>query len=165
MARALGHYEGVLKDAIHLFKYGRMVNLGEVMGEMLAGLIERSVNVFDYSLIIPVPLHVSRLRERGFNQAAVLARTAARRLSLALDPAALKRVRNTAPQVEMDKDDRRANVRGAFALGGSSVPGKGIIVIDDVYTTGSTIKECCRVLERGKAKQVAVFTVARAIQM
>jgi len=163
VARALGQYERVLMDVIHRFKYGGKMSLGERLGEFMADCSYPSLAIADYSLIMPVPLHPRRLRQRGFNQAMILAREIARRFSLGLDFLSLRRVVFTEPQVGLGKDMREQNIRGAFHVADAGrIKGENIILVDDVYTTGSTVKECARILMKSKAEKVAVLTLARA---
>ena len=115
-------------------------------------------------LIVPVPLHPKRLRWRGFNQSLLLARQVHRLYELPLDPFVLYRDRETAPQTELTEDERRKNVRGAFAIHpGKSLKEKCVLLVDDVYTSGATVNECSRALVRGGAKAVYVLTLARTV--
>jgi ComF family protein len=164
LARAVACYESVLLDAIHVFKYKGKIATGAVLGKMMADHVYPGFNIADYSLIVPVPLHLKRLRERGFNQAVILAGEISRRFSIPLDFQTLKRQVFTDPQVSLGKDQRRANVRDAFIMrDGKKIEGQKVILVDDVYTTGSTVKECAAVLMKHKAAEVAVLTLARAI--
>lgn len=163
VARALGQYDKVLMDVIHRFKYGGKTSLGERLGEFMAECSYPSLMIADYSLVMPVPLHPRRLRQRGFNQALILARGISRRFSLHLDFLSLKRIVFTEPQVGLGKERREHNIRGAFQVADAGrIKGEKIILVDDVYTTGSTVKECARTLMQNKAEQVAVLTLARA---
>jgi ComF family protein len=104
------------------------------------------------------------LRERGFNQAVILAREISNRFSIPLDFLTLRRHVFTEPQVNLGKDRRTANVRGAFVVkDGKKIQGQKIILVDDVYTTGSTVKECAGALMKHGAAEVAVLTLARAV--
>ncbi len=121
-------------------------------------------NIGDYSLLMPIPLHPKRLRERGFNQSVILAREISKRFNLSLDFMTLRRHVYTEPQISLGKRAREANVRGAFSVTDpAKIDGQEIILVDDVYTSGSTAKECARVLLKNKAGRVAVLTLARAI--
>ncbi len=163
-ARAVGQYETVLLEAIHRFKYQGRTCIGEVLGTCMAAFDYSPFRIRDYTLIIPVPLHVKRLRERGFNQSVILAREIARRHSLPLDFKVLKRTVFTEHQARLGKDARGPNVRGAFEVVESGrIKGEKVLLVDDVYTTGSTVRECARVLRRNGAKDVAVLTLARAV--
>jgi ComF family protein len=111
--------------------------------------------------LVPVPLHGSRLRERGYDQALELAKVVARRTRIPLHAGALKRVRSTARQSELDLPARQHNLRGAFALAERALPAH-IALIDDVMTTGATVRECAQTLLRGGVARVDVWVVARA---
>jgi ComF family protein len=115
-------------------------------------------------LIIPVPLHPKRLRWRGFNQSLLLARQVSRMYEVPVDPFLLYRSRETPPQTQLTEEERRKNVRGAFAMDAAKpLKGKSVLLVDDVYTSGATVNECSRVLVRGGAKTVHVLTLARTI--
>jgi ComF family protein len=164
IARAVARYEAVLLDVIHIFKYKGKITTGEVLGKIMADHAYPDFSIADYSLIIPVPLHPKRLRERGFNQAVILAREISNRFSIPLDFLTLRRHVFTEPQVNLGKDRRTANVRGAFVVkDGKKIQGQKIILVDDVYTTGSTVKECAGALMKHGAQEVAVLTLARAV--
>jgi len=163
MARALGKYEGALLDTIHLFKYHGKISAGEALGRMMAKTSYDFLVIGDYSLIIPVPLHPKRLRERGFNQSLILARQISKIFSIPLDFITLRRKIRTEAQVNLSRQKRVANVRGAFEVTArNGIEGKKILLIDDVYTTGSTVKECSEILMKNGAEEVAVLTLARA---
>jgi len=164
IARAVACYEAVLLDAIHVFKYKGKITTGEILGKLMADHVYPGFSIADYSLIVPVPLHPKRLRERGFNQAVILAREISKRFSIPLDYLTLRRHVFTEPQVSLGKEQRKANIRGAFAVkNGKKVEGRRIILVDDVYTTGSTVKECAGALMKHGAAEVAVLTLARAV--
>ncbi len=121
-------------------------------------------NIGDYSLLMPIPLHPKRLRERGFNQSVILAKEISKRFNISLDFMTLRRHVYTEPQISLGKREREVNVRGAFSVTDpAKIKGQEIILVDDVYTSGSTAKECARVLMKNKAGRVAVLTLARAI--
>ncbi len=163
-ARSVGAYQGVLQEVIHRYKYGRNVAIGETLGEIMADYPYPFFDIRDYSVVMPVPLHVKRLRERGFNQSLVLAKEIAGRHKLKLDYLSLERVVPTPPQIHLGRQDRERNVRGAFEVTKPSrVRGEKIIVVDDVYTTGSTAGECARALMRSGAAGVAILTLSRAL--
>jgi ComF family protein len=164
-ARSLGVYKSVLLDAIHAFKYGGNLALGESLGRLMADRDYPSFRIDDYSLIVPVPLHPRRLRQRGFNQSVILARQIARRHGIAMEFRALKRIVDTESQAGLKKEDRRSNIRKAFGMSGPDrVSGKHVLLVDDVYTTGSTLGECARTLLKAGAESVGALTLARAIQ-
>ncbi len=161
--RSLGIYETSLLKAIQRFKYQGSLHTGESLGSLMAAFSYPAFDVTEYDVLMPVPLHLRRLRERGFNQSLILARAMAHKFSGALDFMALRRTIGTAPQTGLKKEDRAANVRGAFEIGDRHrIKGKKVLLIDDVYTTGSTARECARILLRGGARSVGVLTLARA---
>ena len=164
-ARAVGRYETTMLEAIHRFKYRGNTSVGKNLGKLMADFACQALDINDYSLIMPAPLHPKRLRERGFNQSVILARAISERFSIVLDFTTLRRRINTKPQVSLGKKERELNVRGVFEVSDEGkIRGEKIIIVDDVYTTGSTVKECARVLAAGKAAKVAVLTIARAVQ-
>ena len=122
------------------------------------GLIQQTLD--KPGALIPVPLHRSRLRQRGFNQATELAAPLARRFKLPLLPHSLKRIRATVAQSELNARLRTSNVRNAFAVTGTELPSH-VALVDDVITTGSTIYECARILQRAGVKRVDVWALAR----
>jgi ComF family protein len=158
--RSVGYFEGVLREAIHRLKYGGRTVLAEPLGDLMATYwMEHSVPV---DLVVPVPLHAARLRERGYNQAALLAREVARRVGLVVDERVLIRWRATAPQVELDAGQRKENVRAAFRCASDKVAHKRILLIDDVCTTGATLEACAVALYERGAHTVQALTLARA---
>ena len=164
-ARSLGVHESVLLDAIHAFKYGGNLTLGERLGRLMAQHDYPAFRIQDYSLILPVPLHPRKLRQRGFNQSVVLAREISRRHGVAMDFRTLRRVVDTASQTGLKKEERRSNIRKAFSITGPErIRGQNILLVDDVYTTGSTLGECARTLLKAGAEAVGALTLARAIQ-
>lgn len=163
VARAVGLYEETLLQAIHLFKYRGRIGIGKVLGNLMADFAGGIWDMKVFSAIMPVPLHRKRLRERGFNQAVVLARKIAKRFDLPLDFVTLRREVLTKPQVGLGHEERSVNVRGAFTVRKPErTTGKRILLVDDVYTTGSTLAECAGTLLDAGADSVAVLTLARA---
>ena len=161
-ARSAFAYDSAVRDAIHSFKYGERLILAKPFGRMLSdGAASVSIRP---DIIVPVPLHRKRLQMRGFNQSLLLARSVAGRLSIKLDYVSLRRVRATAPQIELKHDERQKNVAGAFEVcRPQTFKGKNVLLIDDVFTTGATVRECAKVLKKAGAA-VCVLTLARAIQ-
>ena len=118
----------------------------------------------EYDLIVPVPLHLHRLRWRGFNQAQFLAHALARDVGVPVDALSLRRVRATHPQVQLNEGERRRNVRHAFRVTRPRrVRGQRVLLFDDVYTTGATVEECSRALLQAGAAGVDVLVLARAV--
>ena len=155
-------YEGTLMSAIHQFKYGGKSHLAKSLGPFLASFVGEQLNGMDGLLVMPVPLHPKRLRERGFNQSLLLARHVASQLDVDLDFLSLRRIRYTQPQTGLKKDQRRKNVRKAFGLiDPKMVKGRTIILVDDVTTTGNTLNECARILKRAGAEHVYCAVLSR----
>ena len=164
-AVAYGEYSGELRELLHLLKYEGMQPAAGFLSGLLAQAIARLALTGTY-LIVPVPLHRERLRQRGFNQAELLARAAQRRLgaNCRVDAGMLRRARATDSQTGLTRHQRRANVRGAFRVMKNAAAEQTIVVVDDVFTTGITASECARVLMRAGANQVFVATVARVLK-
>ncbi len=164
VARSVGRYEETLMTAIHRFKYQGRTGIGEVLGGIMADFAGGIWDMKAFERIVPVPLHRKRLRKRRFNQAVILARILSKRFDIPLDFISLAREVFTPPQVGLGREARSANVHGAFAVRHPErIAGRRILLMDDVYTTGSTLEECTRVLIRAKAETVAVLTLARAV--
>lgn len=164
LARSVALYEGTILKAIHLFKYRGKIGIGRVLGTIMADFAGSLWDMKAFSLILPVPLHRSRLRQRGFNQAVVLARSVAKRFCLPLDFMTLRRPGLTSPQVGLGREERKTNVRGAFRVHKpEKIAGRRILLVDDVYTTGSTLSECADLLMSAGAETVAALTLARAV--
>ena len=163
-ARAAVLFDGVARDLIHRFKYDRKVHLARPLSLLTQEPLTSFASSLGVDLLIPVPLHRRRLRERGFNQAVLLGRPLSKTWGIPLVVDNLKRIRWTEPQVTLSASEREANVRGAFALADpAAVHGRKVILLDDVFTTGSTVAECSRVLRQAGAEGVYVITVARAV--
>lgn len=153
-------YDEPLDRLIKRFKFNAGLSDGRLLTRLfIDALVERDEP--PPALILPVPLHRSRLRERGFNQSRELARPIAEALGVALADELCRRIRPTAVQSHLPAKERRANVRGAFALGGE-LPAKHIAVVDDVLTTGHTAAEITRLLRDAGAERVEIWTLARA---
>ena len=161
-ARSVFQYHGSVRDLIHRIKY-------KDDGYALRALssLAREHVLLDYvkpDMVIPVPLHLKRLRQRGFNQSLRLARTIFPYIPLGMD--ILTRTLNTKPQTELSMKERLRNVRNAFETASPLPEGvETILLLDDVYTTGATVRACAKALERAGAKEVHVFTVARTIMV
>jgi ComF family protein len=163
-ARAAGIYRGLLREIIQRFKYEGKTFLARPLAQLVTHIAAGLADYQDLKLIIPVPLHPRRLRQRGFNQASLLARQLGSNLGLPVDYSLLKRSRWTEPQTGLSRKQRAKNVKGAFALiNQKKVGGKGVLLLDDVITTGETVNQCVRVLKAGGARKVVVLTVARTV--
>lgn len=170
-AAAYGGYDGGLRDLIHMLKYEGVRPAANVLGRMLSEVLAGLEPSFAEAslLVIPVPLHRSKMHQRGFNQAEAIARVA---LKLAhcgerytIVTGVLERVRATQSQIGLTRHQRRENLRGAFQVSHpEKVSGCDILLVDDVFTTGTTAGECARVLRRAGARRVWVATVARTLK-
>jgi ComF family protein len=157
-ARAAALYEGPVAQAITNFKFGRLMAYLPVMQHWLKRPLCREL-VEAADLLAPVPLHPKRLKHRGFNQALFLAQAFP---EAPLVQEAVIRTRHTVPQVGLNPKERKDNVKGAFAVPDPAlVQDKNVLLIDDLFTTGSTVRECARVLRQAGARRVEVLTVAR----
>jgi ComF family protein len=167
-AVAYGSYDGRLRELIHLLKYEQVRTCADVLGRMLAEAISGLMTGAEQVMVVPIPLHRRKLRQRGFNQAESIAGDALKRLGpqrFALQPRILQRRRETQSQIGLTRHQRRENMRGAFAvLKPKLVKGQEILIVDDVFTTGTIVSECARVLRRSGASKVYVATVARTLK-
>ena len=157
-------YNDAVRHAIHRFKYGSRPGYGEYLGALMA---EHAYDVLPRGLtadvVIPVPLHPDKVRERGFNQAEILAAQLCRRLGLTLETSALIRVGRTERQAMLSIADRRKNVENAFAVRRTdAVCGKTVLLVDDIHTTGSTINACASVLTEAGARSVFSYSLSNA---
>jgi ComF family protein len=170
-AAAYGSYDGGLRELIHLLKYEQVRPAARVLGRMLAEVAAGLALSFGEAevLLVPVPLHVGKVRRRGFNQSDLIAREALKFKPagdrLALAPAVMERCRETQSQIGLTRHQRRENMRGAFAVAQpEAIAGREILLVDDVFTTGTTVSECARVLRRAGASKIWVATVARTLK-
>ena len=170
-AVAYGVYQDELREMIHLLKYERVRSIAKPLGAMLAHAIAMlHADAVQDLLVIAVPLFTAKQRQRGYNQAVLLADAALARLSkiqpawiLRASHATLRRVRDTESQFALTPKGRRRNLQGAFAVQPNArIVGREVLLIDDIYTTGATAVECTRVLLRAGASKVWVATLARA---
>jgi ComF family protein len=167
-SQAVGLYSGVLQTAIHRLKYDGKLALAAPLGTLLAESLKAPSPLLPagerFDAIVPVPLHASRYRSRGFNQSERLARALAGPLGCPLSTDALARVRKTPTQTALGRTERQRNVQGVFeARNPAAVAGKSILLVDDVLTTMSTVNECARVLRNAGARRVAVLGLARGM--
>jgi len=160
--RSAAVYDGVMRNAIHLFKYEDKRKLGEYFGEMTAEALSAFGGVSGIDCLIPVPIF--RKKHRDFNQAEVLAGYIGKKFGLPVYSDVLFRVKDTKPQHELSRDERRQNVSGAFSLRNpEKLDSATVLLVDDILTTGATADECAAAILGGsKAVSVRVFTLARA---
>jgi ComF family protein len=153
-ARSAVFFNDTARELVHHLKYAERVSLAQPMGRML----ERTIKDHDFSaaVVVPVPLHRKRQRERGFNQAQLIAKA----LALPVDTSIVRRCKNTVTQTGLSRSERSKNLAGAFEVD-RDVKGQTILVIDDVLTTGATMNEIARALKKAGAQRVEVVTFAR----
>lgn len=162
--RSAFYYEAPVRALLLGLKFGGLLQVAPTAG-VLVEATGIQLHFTEPDLIVPVPLHINRLRKRGFNQAISLATHCFISWKEKIDPTVLQRIRDTVPQSSLSGKARRENLRHGFALPKpQQVHGKRVLLVDDVCTTGSTINECAKVLIRGQARSVEVFTVARSLQ-
>lgn len=164
--RAPFYFEGTLRNAIHKFKYQRAKHLAEPLTMVLVEYLSTNpteANIIqEAGIIVPVPLHESRFKERGYNQSELLAEGLGRAFHTPVANHTLRRTRPTKAQMSLPADERAANVRGAFACQDSGVSGQRVLVVDDVCTTGATLEACSIALARNGASAVWGLCIARA---
>lgn len=161
-ARGFGWYEKPLRDLIHLLKYDGFRPLAKPLGKHLAALAGALAEQ-PFDLVVPVPLHSNRQRQRGFNQSLLLATQVSKVLGVPVARKDCVRVRDTRPQTGLRASERRKNVAGAFDVPRpQSVKGRRVLLIDDVVTTGATVHACARALRQAGAAGVWVAALARA---
>jgi len=162
--RSCATYRGRLKDALLLFKYKKFRPVGRDLAIFMNETKKKDEALWDgVEMIVPVPLHARRARERGFNQSAVMARELGKLRGLPVETRVLRKIRNAPPQTSLERMGRLTNVRGAYrTVHPERFRGRTLMLIDDVYTTGSTLRECAAVLAAAGAKEVRAMTVAQA---
>ncbi len=161
-ARSAARYDGAAGEALRQLKYEKALWLAPDMAELLHNCLEAEYPDRTFDLLVPVPLHRIRRRERGYNQSAVLAHELGRRLGCPVRPGMLKRIRPTATQTNLTAKERLSNVAGAFQYGKSGrLVDRQVLLVDDVMTTGATVNACAKSLKKGGAASVHVITAAR----
>jgi len=160
--RSVFIFDGIVRQAIHELKYRNVRAVSACLAAfMTAYYLE---NGLDGDVLVPVPLHDKRLRERGYNQSQLLAAELSRSISVTVNPALVKRVRNTAPQARSaGVSERRANMQNTFICASGEAAGRDVVIIDDVCTSGATLESCASALRAAGASHVLGFTLAREI--
>ncbi len=162
LARSAARYRGPVRNAIHEFKYHAGLHMLSDLADLMVAAVRSHYARLPLDIVTCVPLHDAKLRERGFNQAELLAVRVGRRLHIPAWPGALIRVRKTGTQTDLTAARRRRNVAGAFGSGRASwIRGRSFLLVDDVMTTGATVNECAKTLKQAGAWRVYVVTVAR----
>ncbi len=161
-ARSFGYYSGELSALIHGLKFHGRRNLVELLAPLLAEIFSENWTRGDFNVVVPVPLHARRQRERGYNQSRLLAQALSLRIAIPCSDR-LRRIRHTVPQVGLTDIQRRENVRKAFECKDSGEnPGARVLLVDDVMTTGATVASAAQALLDAGALRVSVLTLARA---
>lgn len=161
VARAVGPYEGCFRITTKVLKFMGRKQLAPRMGHMMAKKVQQEEKYGKIELIVPVPISLGNLKERGFNQTELLGKQISKELRVKMDPGVIIRVKETQSQRELSKEEREKNLLCAFRVKDPyKVKGKNVLLVDDVYTTGSTSRECTRVLLDAGARQVGIITWA-----
>lgn len=162
---ALWEYDSQVQRVIHLLKYQGRRSLAQQIGQRLATLVSTDSEYREADLIVPVPLHHRKFRERGYNQSWLLGKAISEETGIRCEKRALKRIRYTRSQTELKAKERLGNVKGAFkVVKDKLIKDKVIIVIDDLVTTGSTINSCAQALVSSGARKVLALAAARPVQ-
>ena len=153
------HYESPINHVIQQYKFHESLFLAKWLAEFLIEQVKREYDQLP-SLIVPVPLHPKRLKQRGFNQALELSKIISKKLAINHAPKLCRRLKNTSPQAELPAQDRQKNLRGVFQTN-ENLDGEHIVLIDDVMTTGSTLNEIAKTLKKAGAVRVDAWVIAR----
>ena len=165
-ARSAVEARGAVLEAIHRYKYQRALWFEPFLADLLIRAAQPELTREACHVIVPVPLHPRKQRERDFNQAARLADCLGRATGIPVNKALLRRVQFTMTQTKLSRDDRAENMRGAFAVApGRRLQGERVVLLDDVFTTGATTSACAKVLRSAGAGEVSVWTVARGTRI
>ena len=161
--KALGTYDGTLRSLVHLIKYKQKFAAIAVVGHLLDCHTRWNDYVAAHDIIVPVPLHKRRLKERGFNQAVLWGNIVGKKFHIPVAVNAVLRTRWTAPQVSLRGRERTNNVRNAFSVNTPSLLNNAsVLLVDDVYTTGATMNECARMVKKAGASRIDGLVIARA---
>lgn len=151
-------YSAAMKKSMYAFKYNNRREYGGYYGRIIAERFYNTIKGWNCEALIPIPLHRSKYIKRGYNQAEVFARALSGEFGIPVDTRALIRSRNTRPQKELNDIQRKKNIENAFQTGTNSIKYKKVILVDDIYTTGTTINECADVLRRAGVEEVYFVT-------
>jgi ComF family protein len=163
-ARSAARFEGAVRELVHQLKYNQAFWVVPDLTDLLEAAFRAHFAEAGVELIVPVPLHRARHRDRGYNQSALLAGALSRRLRVPASPRLLRRVKDTGTQTHLTAAARLLNVRGAFHVASPRMAsGRSVLLVDDVMTTGATLDECARVLRKAGAARVLALSVARGV--
>ena len=152
-------YNDAMQEAVFRFKYQKRQEYADFFAESIAGYLGREIRGFGAEALIPVPLHKDRLKKRGYNQAELLSVRLGKILNIPVEASLIKRIRATAPQKTLKRGERRKNLKKAFKLSRNDVKLTKVIIVDDIYTTGSTVDEISDLLRQAGVEHVYVVTV------
>ena len=158
--RSVWLHSGPVPGAVYRFKYQNKRSYGQIFAAEMERCCGRQVRRWEIDEIMPVPLHPSRKRMRGYNQAEILASELSQRMGIPFKNNVLFRIRKTVPQNELDDEERRQNLRGAFGVSAEWIPCRNVLLIDDIYTTGSTVERCAKMLKKAGAQNVYFLTIS-----
>jgi competence protein ComFC len=160
---AIGVYSGLLKGLIYNFKYEGQKNYMEPFALVLSEKIRRDINLAEINFITCIPLHEDKLKQRGFNQSELIARNIGKQIKKPYLNI-FTRVKNTKPQFSLNHSERTENLEGAFLFTAKkNLQGESLLIVDDIYTTGATLHEACKVLTEQKVKSIYIAVLARAL--
>lgn len=162
--RSVARYSGTLKEIIHKFKYHQKKYLAKVLGNLMVDYLKDDfwIDIKNVDIIIPIPLHRKRERERGFNQSELLGKNIASYFKIEILSNVLFRTKETRPQFFLRERERKENIKNAFTLKNEEIiKNKNILLIDDIYTTGSTLREASKTIKKAKTKNIYCLTLAR----
>jgi len=164
-ARSITDYDSAAGEAIRLLKYHGKTVMAKRLADLMAKAMPSFLNIEDYDCIIPVPIYKKKRRQRGYNQMELIGRIFSSKTGLYMNIVSLIKIKDTQPQASLSLKERKTNVKDAYkVIDPDLIAGKRILLIDDVYTTGTTVNECAKtLLTQGKANYIDVFTIARRI--
>lgn len=155
-------YGGIIREKIIKYKFKDSAYLYKTFAEIIIKNKKMCGFIKNYDIIIPVPIHKKRYKERGYNQSELLASEIAKTLNISIEKHVLTKNVNNTPQSKLSKIERKNNANGVYKIiNAQKIKNKKIIIIDDIYTTGSTANECSKVLKQAGASEIAVFTIAK----
>lgn len=160
--RSWSVFDGSVRDALHSLKYKSNLGLGEILAQPLFEIV--LMEKWPVDMVVPIPLSKEHLKSRGYNQSACIARPLALRLQIDYQPGAIKRIKETTSQIKLSAVERYANLQDAFCGNPATLKHKKVLLLDDVTTTGATMKSCADAVRQAGASEIYCLTVARALK-
>lgn len=163
-AASVFHYDDILKNLVHSFKYKKTISLAKEFSDLAVGFMEEYSIGMDSDMVLSIPMHPFRLFKREINPSEILAKNIAKKTGLKYSHGILKKIRNTTPQSRLARNERIHSVKNSFSLRKNkktAIRNKNILLVDDLFTTGSTVNECAKVLKEAGSRSVEVITLAR----